>query len=607
MDFFTLRRQVAEIKGGFAAPPAVVQAIDLAPEGFGLVLKAPEGWFCLELHLSPDHQGLWLTRAWDESPVRTPMGRTLERLARDSWLTGLSLYSSPGFPADRVVQLTLTCRDRFFATRQVHHLIVELTGRVANLLVCDAGLVVLDQRRSTGNNTPKSPYRPPTVDGPAPAASPGEVAAVLAGPPDSWKGRLAGFSPLMVRELAFRCEGLAPADRRGVFAALLAEAEAIPPAPAAPGSPPVGPVRVYCEGNKVRAVVPVELRHLAGRADSLEFATVNEAMLWVDEHGVKAARLANARDQARNRFAAELAARTRLRETLLADLDRFRGADRYKACGDLLLSRLREVPPGSSRVTLTDWATGAPVEIPLDPARPAAANAQKYFKMYKKALRGVEEVTRRLAEVDGEIAWLREQVWLCENAVSPADVMALPRRSRRAAAPARTAREGKEAARRLKPVLELDGCRFYVGRNGRQNDLLTFSLAKKTDAWCHANDVPGSHVIVRRAEGPPTDEDRRRGAVLAAYFSFARQAGKAAVDVTDVAHVRRIPGGGPGRVSYTHQRTFHVDPSEAVAWLAAASPIPGQQGEYPGQVRFGGPGLPGAGQVPSGSSGCRRS
>lgn len=635
MDFFTLRRQVAEIKAGFAAPPAVVQAIDLAPEGFGLVLKAPEGWFCLELHLSPDHQGLWLTRAWDESPVRTQMGRTLERLARDSWLTGLALFSSPTFPADRVVQLTLTCRDRFFATRQVHHLIVELTGRVANLLACDADLVVLDQRRPTGNNAPRSPYLPPAVDGPAPAARPEEVAAVLAGPPDSWKGRLAGFSPLMTRELAFRCEGTSVPERWQIYAALLAEATAgplpatnpqtkpgphpgaaseqdshrtaisggnflaappgrgegggkgppvsrsegaTPPAATDHGSPPVGPVRVYREGNKIRAVVPVELRSLAGRADCLEFATVNEAMLWVDEHGVKAARLANARDQARGRFAAELAARTRLRETLLADLDRFRGADRYKSCGDLLLSHLREVPPGSPRVTLADWATGAPVEIPLDPARTVAANAQKYFRMYKKALRGVEEVTRRLAEVDGEIAWLREQVWLCENAASPADVMALPRRSRRKAAPAKAAREGKEAARRLKPLLELDGCRFYVGRNGRQNDLLTFSLARKADAWCHANDVPGSHVIVKRADGPPTDEDRRRGAVLAAHFSFARQAGKVAVDVTDVAHVRRIPGGGPGRVSYTHQKTFHVDPSEAVAWLAAAAPE-GAEGE----------------------------
>ena len=111
-------------------------------------------------------------------------------------------------------------------------------------------------------------------------------------------------------------------------------------------------------------------------------------------------------------------------------------------------------------------------------------------------------------------------------------------------------------------MVEKDNCRFFVGRNCRQNDILTFQIAKKGDWWFHANDVPGSHVILKKLEGQITEDDIYRGAVLAAWFSFARDSSKVAVDNTDVAFVKKIPGGGPGRVSYTHQKTMFVNPQE---------------------------------------------
>ncbi|EKD81087.1 MAG: fibronectin-binding A protein [uncultured bacterium] len=80
--------------------------------------------------------------------------------------------------------------------------------------------------------------------------------------------------------------------------------------------------------------------------------------------------------------------------------------------------------------------------------------------------------------------------------------------------------------------------------------------------------MPGAHVILRKAEGEVTENDLHRGALLAAWFSFARSSSKVPVDCADVAHVKRIPGGGPGRVSYTHQRTLLVNPSAAETLLA---------------------------------------
>ena len=79
-------------------------------------------------------------------------------------------------------------------------------------------------------------------------------------------------------------------------------------------------------------------------------------------------------------------------------------------------------------------------------------------------------------------------------------------------------------------------------------------------------------MILKKPEGEVTEQDLLRGAVLAAWFSFARESGKVSVDATEVANVKRIPGGMPGRVSYTRQHTIVVDPGQAKSLLIEVEP-----------------------------------
>jgi predicted ribosome quality control (RQC) complex YloA/Tae2 family protein len=60
-------------------------------------------------------------------------------------------------------------------------------------------------------------------------------------------------------------------------------------------------------------------------------------------------------------------------------------------------------------------------------------------------------------------------------------------------------------------------------------------------------------------------------ALLAAWFSFARQSGKAAVDYTLVSKVKKIPKGGPGLVSFTNQKTIFVNPQNAKELIKIAN------------------------------------
>lgn len=129
----------------------------------------------------------------------------------------------------------------------------------------------------------------------------------------------------------------------------------------------------------------------------------------------------------------------------------------------------------------------------------------------------------------------------------------------------------RQAAAQVRPLLEIDGCRFYVGRNSRHNDLLTFGVGRPGDLWLHAHEVPGSHVLVRRPDGSVSEIDLERGASLAAWFSTARDGGRVAVDVADLATVKRIPGAPPGRVTFRAHRQLRVDPHRGRDLLAGAS------------------------------------
>ena len=86
-----------------------------------------------------------------------------------------------------------------------------------------------------------------------------------------------------------------------------------------------------------------------------------------------------------------------------------------------------------------------------------------------------------------------------------------------------------------------DGFQILVGRNNRQNDLLTTRLAYKTDLWLHVQKAHGSHVIIACAGAPVPDQTVTEAAELAVWYSQARQGNNVPVDLCPVRQVKK-PG-----------------------------------------------------------------
>jgi predicted ribosome quality control (RQC) complex YloA/Tae2 family protein len=123
----------------------------------------------------------------------------------------------------------------------------------------------------------------------------------------------------------------------------------------------------------------------------------------------------------------------------------------------------------------------------------------------------------------------------------------------------RSAGERRDAAPGLR-VRDPRGFEVVIGRSARENDLVTFKVARSEDVWLHAQGYHGAHVVVR-AEGREVPYDTIRfAAELAAGHSEAGQGDNVPVDYAVRKDVWRRKGMPPGAVHYTRQKTVFVTP-----------------------------------------------
>ena len=122
---------------------------------------------------------------------------------------------------------------------------------------------------------------------------------------------------------------------------------------------------------------------------------------------------------------------------------------------------------------------------------------------------------------------------------------------------------------RVRRFTSPDGLAILVGKSGEENDTLTFRVASPDDFWLHAAGHPGAHVVVRNPQRLKTlpEATLRVAAQAAAFFSGAREAGKAEVHYTQRRHVHKRKGGPAGQVLLRRFRSIQVVPKAPISTL----------------------------------------
>jgi predicted ribosome quality control (RQC) complex YloA/Tae2 family protein len=269
---------------------------------------------------------------------------------------------------------------------------------------------------------------------------------------------------------------------------------------------------------------------------------------------------------ARARLNKEMAQRNKLRQHLKDDLQAHGKADEHKRVGDLLLANIANAVRRGNVVTITDYyAEGAPlIELEIDENLTLQEEAARRFTRYTKARRAAEEIARRLAEIEKELELLESRQAELELVIAEKDADALDdffgEKKKETSAPKgkKKTAENVPGARRYRSS---DGYEILVGRAARDNDHLTFRVARPHDLWLHAADYPGSHVIVLN---PTRKEIPHRtiieAAQLAASFSHARRDAKVDVHYTERKFLSKPKGAAPGLVRMSSFRSITVEP-----------------------------------------------
>ncbi|WP_066365113.1 Rqc2 family fibronectin-binding protein [Neobacillus fumarioli] len=252
-------------------------------------------------------------------------------------------------------------------------------------------------------------------------------------------------------------------------------------------------------------------------------------------------------------------------EKLQATLAEAQHADKFQRYGELLTANLYALKKGMKEIEVLNYYddAGGTIIIPLDPGKTPSENAQRYFSKYQKAKKSIQIVMEQIDIAKRELAYFDNLLQQIETA-SPKDIQEIREELVEGGYIRQRQKRNVKKQQNAKPVLDhfqsTDGTEIIVGKNNKQNDYLTNKLAARDEIWLHTKDIPGSHVVIRSKE--PSEETILQAAMLAAYFSKARNSSSVPVDYTRVRFVKKPSGAKPGFVIYENQQTVYVTPNE---------------------------------------------
>ena len=251
------------------------------------------------------------------------------------------------------------------------------------------------------------------------------------------------------------------------------------------------------------------------------------------------------------------------KQKLSEDLISAQDSEYLRLYGEILTANLHAVKPGISKVKLVNYYDGSEIEIPLDTRFSASKNAQIYFKKYGKSKTAIKEKTSQLKETQADIDYLDSVLSFLDEPENSDDIEAV--RAELVEGGYLRPRKLKRKALKFKPsphrYKSPSGFDILVGRNNKENDLLTLKTASKSDIWLHTKDIPGSHVILKTNGENAAADDIYCAAAIAAWHSKAKSSANVAVDYVPVRYVKKPSGAKPGMVIFTNNRTVYIDPA----------------------------------------------
>ena len=549
MDVTTLRAVLAEWRP-LLLPSRFEKAQQASPQALQIGLRSLSGNHWLELSWQAEAARLHTI----PPPPRQGDGSTLAQQLQHG-LKGLALIEIQQQDWERVVELGFARRP---GEPVLRWLVVELMGRHSNLLLLDADRQVVALARQVKPQQSRlrpigtgDPYQPP----PPLAGEPPRLEESFA----SWQRRLRlvplplqqalrdayqGISPALVRQLLpcgwgeLAVDSISPEQWQQLWQGWRQWLEAVQ---LGRFSWQLEPAGYRCWGGS-SGHTPAANPTLA----------INQGLAAYFSEQLGAQVLAQQRQQLQHRLQATVERESRQASEQQALLDAVPEGEALQRRADALLSQLQ-------------------------PSRQCIEEAQKLYKTARKRRRSVAAITprlelhrQRLASLEASLTYLEQADSLEQVSSLAAELEALlAERGQRKSAGGRQSRRAG-AIEGVPQPLELhtpSGLPIQIGRNHRQNEWIAFRQARRGDLWFHAQELAGSHVVLKSSERLASDADLQAAADLAAHYSRGRGNRRVPVVMVPTEELQRIPGAAPGTVRHRGGSVLWGEPQRALSLL----------------------------------------
>ena len=233
----------------------------------------------------------------------------------------------------------------------------------------------------------------------------------------------------------------------------------------------------------------------------------------------------------------------------------------YNKFGNLLLANLNSMKTGMVSISVDDiFSNGGKIKIKLNPKLSPQKNVEYYFEKSRSEKAAFAKAGELILKAENDFKFLKKIKESLNDFTSIKDLEILMKKLK--IKPANEKETKEDVSSKFKHYI-IDGrYNVYVGKDSKNNDLLTTRFAKQNDFWFHARGASGSHVVLRveNSKEPIPKNILKKTAALAAYHSKAKTSGMVPVAYTFKKYVVKKKDMPPGTVHLLREDVFIVKP-----------------------------------------------
>ncbi len=235
--------------------------------------------------------------------------------------------------------------------------------------------------------------------------------------------------------------------------------------------------------------------------------------------------------------------------------------EEYQKLGNLLLINISSIRKGMDTIQLEDiYCDNKPVTIKLDENLSPKKNVDNYFDKAKNDRVRLEKSKKLFNDASKNYYNLKK---IEEKFLTTKDLEGYSKIMEELNINEEKNKNYRDDIQnKFKHYLIENKYNLFVGKESKNNDLLTTKFAKQNDYWFHARSVPGSHAVLRLDNTKETVPKHilKKAASIAAFHSKAKTAGTVPVSYTLKKYVVKKKGMEPGKVALLREDTLLVKP-----------------------------------------------